>query len=187
MVPQDYVLGSRNGEHLILRGGDMFVKVDPSKGSHSLATGTQQIPVGIGIPTHRHFFMDEAFYVIEGSGSLILDDVRYPIVKGASIFIPMDSWHGFENASDELVLLWLPSQTCPDKPRSDSASSLEHERQASSRTKDDWVQYGRVSELGFGATISKAHRLCPRSVLTIPSVDARPRATMQQSADPHRR
>ena len=87
-------------------GGDIFINVDPSKGSNSLATGTQQIPVGIGIPIHRHFFMDEAFYVIEGSGSLILDDLRYPIVKGASIFIPMNSWHGFENASDQLVLLW---------------------------------------------------------------------------------
>ena len=40
------------------------------------------------------------------SGSLILDDVRYPIGKGVSIFIPMNSWHGFENASYELVLLW---------------------------------------------------------------------------------
>ena len=71
-----------------------------------MATGTQQIPVGIGIPIHRHFDMDEAFYVIEGRGSLILDDVRHPIGKGASIFIPMNSWHGFENVSHELVLLW---------------------------------------------------------------------------------
>src|SRR5262249_8948312 len=69
------------------------------------------IPVGIGIPIHRHFDMDEAFYVIEGSGSLILDDVRYPIGKGASIFIPMNSWHGFENASHELVLLWTVAPT----------------------------------------------------------------------------
>jgi len=106
VVPQSYVLGPREGEHLILRGGDIFITVDPSKGSNGLATGTQQIPVGIGIPIHRHFDMDEAFYVIEGNGSLILDDVRHSIGKGASIFIPMNSWHGFENVSDELVLLW---------------------------------------------------------------------------------
>ena len=111
MVPQGYVLGPRDGEHLILRGGDIFINVDPSKGSNGLATGTQQIPVGIGIPIHRHFDMDEAFYVIEGRGSLILDDVRYPIGKGASIFIPMNSWHGFENASHELVLIWTVAPT----------------------------------------------------------------------------
>jgi quercetin dioxygenase-like cupin family protein len=100
------VLGFREGEHLILRGGDIFINVDPSKGSNGLATGTQQIPVGIGIPIHRHLDKDEAFYVIEGSGNLILDDVRLPIGKGASIFIPKNSWHGFENASHELLLLW---------------------------------------------------------------------------------
>jgi len=104
VAPQGYVLGPREGEHLILRGGDIFINVDRSKGSNGLTTGTQQIPAGIGIPIHRHFDMDEAFYVIEGSGSLILDDVRHPVSKGASIL--MNSWHGFENASDELVLLW---------------------------------------------------------------------------------
>jgi len=107
VVPQGYVLGFREGEHLILRGGDIFINVDPSKGSNGLATGTQQIPVGIGIPIHRHLDKDEAFYVIKGSGNLILDDVRLPIGKGASIFIPKNSWHGFENASHELLLLWI--------------------------------------------------------------------------------
>ena len=106
MGPQGYVFGFREGEHLILRGGDIFINVDPSKGSNGLATGTQQIPVGIGIPIHRHLDKDEAFYVIEGSGNLILDDVRLPIGKGASIFIPKNCWHGFENASHELLLLW---------------------------------------------------------------------------------
>ena len=106
MVSQSYVLGFREGEHLILRGGDIFINVDPSKGSNGLATGTQQIPIGIGIPIHRHLDKDEAFYVIDGSGNLILDDVRLPIGKGASIFIPKNSWHGFENASHELLLLW---------------------------------------------------------------------------------
>jgi quercetin dioxygenase-like cupin family protein len=106
VVPQGYVLGFREGEHLILRGGDIFINVDPSKGSNGLATGTQQIPAGIGIPIHRHLDKDEAFYVIEGSGNLILDDVRLPIGKGASIFIAKNSWHGFENASHELLLLW---------------------------------------------------------------------------------
>ena len=29
MVPQGYVLGPREGEHLVLRGGDLFIKVAP--------------------------------------------------------------------------------------------------------------------------------------------------------------
>jgi quercetin dioxygenase-like cupin family protein len=105
-VPQGYVLGPRDGEHLILRGGDIFIKVDPITGSNGLAMGSQQILVGAGIPVHRHFEMDEAFYVVEGSGNFILNDVGHHIEKGSSIFIPKNSWHGFENAIHELVLLW---------------------------------------------------------------------------------
>lgn len=105
-MPQGYVLGPRDGEHLILRGGDIFINVDPVTGSDGLAMGSQQILVGVGIPIHRHFEMDEAFYVIEGRGNFILNDVGYPIEKGGSIFIPKNAWHGFENAIDELVLLW---------------------------------------------------------------------------------
>jgi oxalate decarboxylase/phosphoglucose isomerase-like protein (cupin superfamily) len=106
VVPQSYVLGPRDGEHLILRGGDIFINADPSKGFNGLATGTQQVPVGVGIPIHRHLEMEEAFYVLEGSGTFTLDDVRHPIKKGCSIFIPKKAWHGFENADSELVLLW---------------------------------------------------------------------------------
>jgi quercetin dioxygenase-like cupin family protein len=68
---------------------------------------TQQVLVGIGVPVHRHFQMDEAFYVIEGRGTFILDDARHPIEKGGSIFIPKNAWHGFENAYCELLLLWI--------------------------------------------------------------------------------
>ena len=42
--------------------------------------------------------MDEAFYVIDGSGTFILNDVRHPIQKGGSIFIPKTAWHGFRES-----------------------------------------------------------------------------------------
>ena len=107
MVPQGFVLGPGEGERLVLRGGDIFIKASPIGGSKSLSMGSQQIPVGVGIPIHRHFEMDEAFYVIEGRGTVILNDVRHPIEKGGTIFIPKNTWHGFENADHELVLLWI--------------------------------------------------------------------------------
>jgi quercetin dioxygenase-like cupin family protein len=102
-----YVLGPNEGEHLIQRGGNIFIKADPTKGSNSLAMGTQQVLVGVGIPIHRHFEMDEAFYVIDGAGTFMLNDVPHPIEKGASIFIPKNAWHGFQNPERELVLLWI--------------------------------------------------------------------------------
>ena len=105
-APEGYVLGPNDGEHLIQRGGNLFIKLDPTKGANGLAMGTQQVLVGVGIPTHRHFEFEEAFYIVDGGGTFILNDVRYPIEKGGTIFIPRKAWHGFENPDRELLLLW---------------------------------------------------------------------------------
>ena len=112
-APQGYVLPAAGGEHLIhfRDSGDIFIKVDPVMGSENFAMGTQQLPAGGGIPIHRHLKMDEAFYVLEGSGTFVLDDMRYPIEKGAAIFIPKNAWHGFANPDRELLLLWIMAPT----------------------------------------------------------------------------
>src|SRR5262245_60510684 len=98
-TPAGYVLAATGGEHLIhfRDAGDIFFKVDPLTGCGSMAMGTQQVLAGTGIPIHRHFQMDEVFYVLEGSGTFILNDVRHPFAKGATIFIPRNAWHGFAN------------------------------------------------------------------------------------------
>ena len=108
---QEYVLGSNEGEHLVhfRDRGKILIKVSSAAGSGNLALGTQQIMVGTGIPVHRHLQMDEPFYVLEGRGIFILDDVRHSFEKGGTIFIPKNSWHGFENPDRELLLLWIMS------------------------------------------------------------------------------
>lgn len=99
-------VGPVDGERVIMRGGSVVIKSNAGLSGRP-AMGTQQVLRGVGIPIHRHFAMDETFYVLEGSGIFILDDVRYPIAKGGSIFIPRQSWHGFENPDEELLLLWI--------------------------------------------------------------------------------
>jgi quercetin dioxygenase-like cupin family protein len=110
-APQGYVLGAAEGEHLVhfRDHGQIFIKIGASIGSDNLALGTQQVTVGAGIPVHRHFHADEAFYVLEGGGVFILNDVRHSFEKGATIFIPKNSWHGFVNPDHELLLLWIMS------------------------------------------------------------------------------
>jgi len=75
---QGYVLGTTEGEHLVhfRDHGNIFIKIGFATGSDNLAMGTQQVMVGTGIPIHQHFQMDEAFYVLEGSGVFILNDAR---------------------------------------------------------------------------------------------------------------
>jgi quercetin dioxygenase-like cupin family protein len=112
-TPQGYVLGPDGGDHLVhfRNPGNIFIKVDPVKGSGALALGTQQVPVGAGIPIHRHFEADEAFYVLEGSGTFILNDAPLSFEKGGTIFIPKNTWHGFANPDHELLLLWIVTPT----------------------------------------------------------------------------
>ena len=110
-APQGYVLGATEGEHLVhfRDHGEIFIKVGSATGSDSLALGTQQVTLGAGIPIHRHLKMDESFYVLEGGGVFTLDDVPHAFEKGATIFIPKMSWHGFSNPDHELILLWITS------------------------------------------------------------------------------
>jgi quercetin dioxygenase-like cupin family protein len=104
-----YVLGAGQGEHLAHFGdaGDIFIMAGPATGASQFAFGTQQVRAGGGIPTHRHLKMDEAFYVLEGSGVFTLNDVSYPIERGATLFIPKHTWHGFATPDRELLLLWI--------------------------------------------------------------------------------
>lgn len=106
---QGFVLSATEGEHLVhfRDRGNIFIKVGSATGSDNLALGTQQVMVGTGIPIHRHFHMDEAFYVLEGGGIFILNDARHSFEKGGTIFIPKNSWHGFANPDHELLLLWV--------------------------------------------------------------------------------
>ena len=103
------VLGAGEGEHFIhfRDHGHVVITFGAATGSPNLAMGTQQVMQGTGIPTHRHLKMEEAFYVLEGQGMVILNDVRKDFGKGGTIFIPRNAWHGFENRDHELLLLWI--------------------------------------------------------------------------------
>jgi quercetin dioxygenase-like cupin family protein len=103
---QGYVLSTADGEKLYRGGGEILIKVDPTKGSNSVALGTQQIPAGGRIPTHRHAQMDEVFYVVEGSGTLQLNDASLNFTKGSTVFIPKGAWHGFDKTEKEVQLVW---------------------------------------------------------------------------------
>lgn len=104
---QGFALESAGGEHLVhfREHGNIFIKVS----LENFALGTQQVMAGSGIPVHRHFQMDEAFYILDGSGVVTLNDVPHNFEKGATIFIPKNTWHGFSNPNRELLLLWLVS------------------------------------------------------------------------------
>ena len=108
-VPQNYVLGAAEGEHLVhfRDHGNIYIKFGSATGQRNMAIGTQQVTRGANIPVHRHFEMDEVFYVLDGTGTTTLNDVPHAFEKGSSIFIPKNTWHGFQNPENEILLLWI--------------------------------------------------------------------------------
>jgi quercetin dioxygenase-like cupin family protein len=111
VTQEAFVLGVGEGERLVhfRDGGKIVIKAGSSTGSDDLAFGTQQVMAGSGVPVHRHLQMDEAFYLLEGSGTVTLNDVSHPFEKGSTIFVPKNHWHGFSNPDHELLLLWIVS------------------------------------------------------------------------------
>jgi hypothetical protein len=61
---------------------------------------------GAGIPVHRHE-QDEILFVQEGGGTAIMGELRQPVEKGATIFIPKGVWHGVEKTASDTHLLWI--------------------------------------------------------------------------------
>jgi quercetin dioxygenase-like cupin family protein len=43
----------------------------------------------------------------EGRGTFLLNDVPHRCQRGGTIFIPKNTWHGFANPDQEMVLLWI--------------------------------------------------------------------------------
>ena len=99
------------GDHLINSSGDVYIKVDPGRSSQNVSLGTQLVPTRAGIPPHKHAYMDEFIYVLEGSGTVTLNGVQYPVEKGGTIFIPKGCVHAFENPTSELQILWAVAPT----------------------------------------------------------------------------
>ena len=54
---------------------------------------------GQGTPEHQHKRQDEVFYVLDGTGTMIVDRENLPMKKGDIIQVPSGSKHGIKNDS----------------------------------------------------------------------------------------
>ena len=56
---------------------------------------------------HRHHNCDEFFIVLKGHGHIYTDDGQAPSGEGDIVYSPRKCWHGFNNTSNEdVVLVW---------------------------------------------------------------------------------
>ena len=73
--------------------------------SKSLVVGRTVLPPGARHERHRHPNCDEFLVVMSGRGEIYTNTGREPSQAGDVIFTPRGNWHGFDNTSDEDVLL----------------------------------------------------------------------------------
>jgi len=65
------------------------------------------LPPGARHERHRHPNCDEFLIVLSGRGEVYTDVGEDPSETGDVVFTPAGHWHGFNNTSDEdVVLLW---------------------------------------------------------------------------------
>ncbi len=70
-----------------------MIKVDRQNGgSPDFWFGTETLPVGAGIPYHRHLREDEVLYIVSGSAHVHVGSIVGDAHPGAIVFIPRDTW-----------------------------------------------------------------------------------------------
>ena len=92
--------GSSLGASLSL----FILKVDPSNGGSShLVFGTEDIPPGGKIDTHRHAGADEILFLQNGTAKVTLGDSVKDVHGGATVFIPANTWVSASNTGKEAI------------------------------------------------------------------------------------
>src|SRR5215469_10763276 len=84
------VFQADEGDRWMLLGDKPLIfKVDPvSTGSDTFVVGTEEMPPGNRIPTHKHLYEDEVIFVHKGTVRVTLAGRLYEARTGATVFIP---------------------------------------------------------------------------------------------------
>ena len=84
-----------------------FLIDQKSAASDKLVVGWTVLPPGARHDRHRHFHADEFLVVLKGRGLIYTDEGDEAAGEGDVVFTPRGHWHGFNNTSDqEVVLIW---------------------------------------------------------------------------------
>lgn len=108
------ILEKEEGERRVWRpvegSGDtpniFILKVDPHNGRSShLVFGTEDLPAGEKIETHRHPGSDEILFLQNGVATVTLGDTVKEVHAGSTVFIPSGTWIGVVNTTKEPIHL----------------------------------------------------------------------------------
>jgi mannose-6-phosphate isomerase-like protein (cupin superfamily) len=79
-----------------------ILKVTPkSNGSEHLVLGTEDMPPGAAIPTHKHLGQDEIVLIEKGTIHAHVGDQERDLHAGGMVFIPQRTWVNLKNTGTE--------------------------------------------------------------------------------------
>ena len=88
---------------------DMQVQflIDKKTAGADHVVGWTVLKPGARHENHRHHHCDEFFIVLKGHGHIYTDEGEKPSGEGDVVYSPRGCWHGFNNTSDQdVVLVW---------------------------------------------------------------------------------
>lgn len=72
---------------------------------------------GQATATHLHPRQEEIFYVIEGNGTILVDEEEVPVSAGSVVFVPAGARHGIRaDAGGRLALMFVKGPGSPGVP-----------------------------------------------------------------------
>lgn len=72
--------------------------LDPESKAGAVTMGEIVMESGSSLPLHRHL-VEEAFFIIEGSGIAVIGDQEHPVSAGDAVLAPASVFHAFRNDS----------------------------------------------------------------------------------------
>jgi hypothetical protein len=72
--------------------------------ARSLTAGVAEVEPGAPDRTfmHRHD-PDELYYVLGGTGSVVVGDEEFQVATGSTVFVPGGAWHSARNTGDDVL------------------------------------------------------------------------------------
>jgi quercetin dioxygenase-like cupin family protein len=94
------------GERRYAAGATYNVKAAGLATAAAYTAAEIMLEPGGGVPAHRHARYEEAFYVLEGTATALVDGEAYEASAGAVVLVPWGVHHQVQNRTDQIVRLF---------------------------------------------------------------------------------
>jgi len=139
-----YILKPGEGEDTV-GDGSSITKASPKTGTQGVVFVDDKMPPAGTSGIHKHLEADEFFYVLEGSGRILLGEEEHEIESGDFIFVPVDTYHKITSSgADPLHVLFVVDRPGLDEQFRAEFQGLDRTKMTVEEFNEEVRQYGTV-------------------------------------------